>query len=82
MQCRISTVGQERREIDFESGETLGQVFDRSGIELPGGAGIEVWVNGDKKESWHDHRLENGDSVVLVPNVKGAKFMHLTFRQK
>lgn len=73
MQVRISTVGQERRTVDFEQGETLGQLFDRLGIEIPRGSGVEVWVNGTKEEDPRSYRLSDNDAIVLVPNLKGAK---------
>ena len=72
MQVRISTVGQERRTVDFEQGETLGQLFDRLGIDIPTGSGVEIWVNGTKEETPRSYRLQSDDAIVLVPNLKGA----------
>jgi hypothetical protein len=80
--CRISTVGQERRVVDFNDGETLGGLFGRVGIELPHGAGVEVWVNGEKADSWSNHRLVNDDAVVLMPNLKGASQIAFVCRLK
>jgi hypothetical protein len=73
MQCRISTVGQERRVVDFNDGESLGQLFNRIGIDIPTASGVEVWINGEKSESWSNHRLQDNDAVVLMPNLKGAQ---------
>jgi hypothetical protein len=73
MQCRISTVGQERRVVDFNEGESLGTLFSRIGIDIPTASGVEVWINGEKSESWSSHRLQDNDAIVLMPNLKGAK---------
>lgn len=78
--CRISTVGQERRTVEFNEGESLGNLFSRTGIDIPTGSGVEVWVNGEKSESWSSHRLQDNDAVVLMPNLKGA--MRLSFVMK
>lgn len=78
--CRISTVGQERRTVDFSQGETLGALFGRIGVDIPHGSGVEVWVNGEKAESWSGHLLADGDAIVLMPNLKGAKPTEFTAR--
>lgn len=70
--CRVSTVGQERRTVEFTQGETLGQMFQRIGVDIPSGAGVEVWVNGTKADSWTSHLLADNDAIVLMPNLKGA----------
>ena len=71
---RISTVGQERRDVDFENGETLGVLFGRIGVDIPAGSGVEVWVNGEKCDDWNNAPLTDGDAIVLMPNLKGASF--------
>lgn len=78
--CRISTVGQERRTVDFNEGESLGNLFSRTGIDIPTGSGVEVWVNGEKSESWSSHRLQDNDAIVLMPNLKGAIPLLFTMR--
>ena len=70
---RISTVGQERRVVDFTGGETLGGLFSRIGVDIPSGSGVEVWINGEKAENWSGHVLADNDAVVLMPNLKGAR---------
>ncbi len=77
-ECRISTVGQERRVVEFEQGETLGSLFGRVGVDIPQGAGVEVWVNGTQTANWRDHLLADQDAVVIMPNLKGA--MTVPFR--
>lgn len=79
-QCRISTVGQERRVVDFNDGESLGQLFGRIGIDIPTGSGVEVWINGEKSESWSSHRLTDNDAIVLMPNLKGAQAVEFVVR--
>lgn len=78
--CRISTVGQERRTVEFNEGESLGALFSRTGIDIPTGSGVEVWVNGEKSESWSSHRLQDNDAIVLMPNLKGATPLLFTMR--
>lgn len=68
---RISAVGQPRQEVDLVGGETLSQVLDRLDIDVPTGAGVEIWVNGTKCENPRSYVLKDGDSVVLMPNLKG-----------
>ena len=79
---RISTVGQERRVVDFTLGESLGGLFSRIGVDIPSGSGVEVWVNGEKSESWATHPLADNDAVVLMPNLKGAKLTVFVFRAR
>jgi hypothetical protein len=81
VQCRISTAGQERRLVDFNDGETLGQLFDRIGIDVPSGTGVEIWVNGEKADPWSSHRLAENDAIVLVPNLKGAKAVEFVLKR-
>lgn len=78
--CRVSTVGQERRVIDFNDGDTLGSLFGRAGIDIPAGSGVEVWINGEKSDSWSGYRLRDNDAIVLMPNLKGAKATSFTAR--
>jgi hypothetical protein len=73
-------VGQERRTVDFNEGESLGNLFSRTGIDIPTGSGVEVWVNGEKAESWSSHRLQDNDAVVLMPNLKGAQSLLFVMR--
>jgi sulfur carrier protein ThiS len=69
--CRISTVGQEHRDIEFTDGQTIGSLFEANGIDIPDG--VEVWVNGEEVTSWSTRQLENNDAIVLMPNLKGAR---------
>lgn len=69
---RVSTPGADRREIEFTSGETLGGVFGRVGIDMPSGSGIEVWVNGEMQSNWSGRMAQDADAIVLVPQLKGA----------
>jgi hypothetical protein len=71
-QCRISAAGQERREITFTEGETLGGLFARIGVDIPSGAGIEVWVNGESTPNWQGRPIAHEDAIVLMSNLKGA----------
>lgn len=71
---RISTVGQERRDVPFDNGETLGSLFGRIGVDIPAASGVEVWLNGEKCENWNTYQLQDNDAVVLVPNLKGATY--------
>ena len=70
---KVSTVGQPRKDVDFSEGETLGSLFNRIGIDIPAGSGVEVWINGEKADSWTRHTLQSDDAIVLMPNVKGAR---------
>lgn len=69
---RVSTPGADRREVEFQGGETLGALFSRTGIDLPQGSGIEVWVNGEMQTNWSGRMAQDQDAVVLVPQLKGA----------
>ena len=73
----VSAVGQERRTVDFEEGETLEGISTRQNAEgnplpLSTEGGVEVWVNYEQVDNPGQYTPKDEDVVVCVPNYKGA----------
>ena len=76
-ELRVSSVGSERRTVEFEEGQTLAQISDTlaqsgEGLPLSTENGNEVWMNGEKVDTPGSHTPADGDALVYVPNFKGA----------
>ena len=77
-ELRVSSVGSDRRTVEFEEGQTLTQISDTlaeaegQGLPLSTDNGNEVWMNGEKIDTPGSHTPADGDALVYVPNFKGA----------
>jgi len=74
---KVSAVGQERREVEFEEGETLDAISTRQSAEgtplpISTEGGVEVWVNYEQVDNPGQYTPKDDDVVVCVPNYKGA----------
>jgi len=68
--AKIYRLGGEVKEFDLNDYETIGEAVD--GINLDIDSNESVRVNGEVIEDWEDEKINDGDVITIVSDVKGG----------
>lgn len=71
IKVRVSELGGVFKEVELEEGATVRQALEAAGAKIDVAKTIKI--NADEEPAELDDIVENGDSVCVVPHIKGNK---------